>query len=118
MIVAVPTAAVSVPTLSVLTTARAGTELTAVMTTGAPAMANDRMVALRNRNLFFTRGVLLGCISMRPPHWVTCTYFSGGDGTQRARKSGECKKDREIRSVGTLIVARDRENDHVTAPWS
>ena len=35
---------------------------------------------------------------MRAPHWVTCTYFSGGDSTQRARKSGECKKDREIRS--------------------
>ena len=29
---------------------------------------------------------------MRAPHWVTCTYFSGGDDTQRARKSTEHKK--------------------------
>lgn len=31
---------------------------------------------------------------------------------------GVAKKDREIRSVGALIIAMDRENGHVTVLWS
>lgn len=31
---------------------------------------------------------------------------------------GVAKKDREIRSVGALIIAMDRENGHMTVLWS
>lgn len=55
---------------------------------------------------------------MRAPHWVTCTYFSGGDGTQRARKSGGRKKGPDLPVCGCLDRRQGPRNGHVTVLWS